>query len=130
MTHTGSPGYHPMPQGQAVDVRERQCVVQLKEYCDQERRQGPMVSTQPPLGRALQRLGLVSGQSRQTSALRERDEVGIARRAYLRAKRANRHAHGGTVRPDVSLDESSSNVTHATPRTWSCAEDGPWGHKP
>jgi hypothetical protein len=27
-----------MPQGQAVDVRERQFVVQLKEYFDQERR--------------------------------------------------------------------------------------------
>jgi hypothetical protein len=155
-----------MPQGQAVDVRERQFVVQLKEYFDPERRQGPTVSTQdavgrvaqalglgkrtvkellrtyrqtghgatapldakgnPPyrlqraletvmrqrirarnrqgspssvrslahwlnehdaevpratLGRALQRMGLVSGQSRQTSALRERDEVVIARRA-------------------------------------------------
>src|SRR5205823_9122829 len=46
MTNTGSPGYHPMPQGQAVDVRERQFVVQLKEYFDQERRQGPTVSTQ------------------------------------------------------------------------------------
>jgi hypothetical protein len=27
-----------MPQGQAVDVRERQFVVQLKEYFDQEAR--------------------------------------------------------------------------------------------
>src|SRR5882672_2891710 len=191
MTHTGSPGYHPMPQGQAVDVRERQFVVQLKEYVDQERRQGPTVSTQdavgrvaqalglgkrtvkeilrtyrqtgqvatapldakgkPPyriqpaletvirerirpgshisvrslahwlnehdeevpratLGRARQRMGLVYGQSRQTSALREREEVVLARRAYLCAKRANRHAHGGTVRPDVSLDERSLHV--------------------
>jgi hypothetical protein len=30
--------------------------------------------------------------------------VVVARRAYLRAKRANRHAHGGTVRPEVYLD--------------------------
>ena len=204
-----------MPQGQAVDVRERQFVVQLKEYFDQERRQGPTVSTQdavgrvaqalglgkrtvkeilrtyrqtgqvatapldakgkPPyriqpaletvirqrirelnrqgshisvrslahwlnehdeevpratLGRALQRMGLVYGQSRQTSALRERDEVVIARRAYLRAKRANRNAHSGTVRPEVYLDESSINVHHSTPRTWYFAEDGPWVHKP
>jgi len=196
-------------------VRERQFVVQLKEYFDQERRQGPTVSTQdavgrvaqalglgkrtvkeilrtyrqtghvatapldakgkPPyriqraletvirqrirelnrqgshisvrslahwlnehyeevpratLGRALQRMGLVYGQSRQTSALRERDEVVIARRAYLRAKRANRSAHGGTVRPEVYLDESYINVNHSTPRTWSFAEDGPWVHKP
>lgn len=204
-----------MPQGQAVDVRERQFVVQLKEYFDQERRQGPTVSTQdaagrvaqalglgkrtvkeilrtyrqpgqvatapldakgkPPyriqpaletvirqriralnrqgspisvrslahwlnehyeevpratLGRALQRMGLVYGQSRQTSALRERDEVVIARRAYLRAKRANRNAHDGTVRPEVYLDESYIHVHHSTPRTWYFAEDGPWVHKP
>jgi transposase len=204
-----------MPQGRAVDVRERQFVVRLKEYFDQERRQGPAVSTQdavgrvaqalglgkrtvkeilhtyrqtgqtalvpleskgkPPyriqqaletvirqrirelnrqgshvsvrslahwlsehyeevpratLGRTLQRMGLVYGKSRQTSALRERDEVVVARRAYLRAKRANRSAHGGTVRPEVSLDESSINVNHATPRTWYFAEDGPWVHKP
>jgi len=204
-----------MPQGQAVDVRERQFVVQLKEYVDQERRQGPTVSTQdavgrvaqalglgkrtvkemlrtyrqtgqvatapldakgqPPyrlpcaletvirqrmrernrpgshirvrslahwlnehdeevpratLGRALQRMGLVSGQSRQPSALREREEVVLARRAYLCAKRANRHAHGGTVRPEVSLDERSLHVHHATPRTWDCAADGPWVHQP
>src|SRR4029453_18511311 len=41
------------------------------------------------LGRALQHMCLVYGQSRRTSALRERDEVVIARRAYLRPKRAN-----------------------------------------
>ncbi len=47
-----------MPQGQAVDVRERQCVVQLQEYFDQERRQGPTVSTQDAVGRVAQALGL------------------------------------------------------------------------
>jgi transposase len=204
-----------MPQGRAVDVRERQFVVRLKEYFDQERRQGPVVSTQdavgrvaqalglgkrtvkeilhtyrqtgqvalapleskgkPPyriqqaletvirqrirelnrqgshvsvrslahwlsehyedvpratLGRTLQRMGLVYGKSRQTSALRERDEVVVARRAYLRVKRANRSANGGTVRPEVYLDESYINVNHSTPRTWYFAEDGPWVHKP
>jgi transposase len=204
-----------MPQGQAVDVRERQFVVQLKEYFDQERRQGPTVSTQdavgrvaqarglgkrtvkeilrtyrqtgqvaavtldakgkPPyriqhaletvmrqrirelnrqgshisvrslvhwlsehyaevpratLGRALQRMGFVYGPARQTAALRERDEVVIARRAYLRAKRATRHAHGGPVRPEVYLDERYVNMNHATPRTWYFAEDGPWVHTP
>ena len=77
------------------------------------------------LGRALQRMGFVYGPARQTAALRERDEVVIARRAYLRAKRANRHAHGGTVRPEVYLDESYI-LNHATPRTWYFAEDGPW----
>ena len=204
-----------MPQGRAVDVRERQFVVRLKEYFDQERQQGPSVSTQdavgrvaqalglgkrtvkeilhtyrqtgqvalatleskgkPPyriqqaletiirhrvrelnrrgshvsvrslahwlsenyeevpratLGRTLQRMGLVYGKSQTTSALRERDEVVVARRAYLRAKRANRQANGGTVRPEVYLDESYINVNHSTSRTWYFAEDGPWVHKP
>jgi len=192
-----------MPQGRAVDVRERQFVVRLKEYFDQERQQGPSVSTQdavgrvaqalglgkrtvkeilhtyrqpgqvalatleskgkPPyriqqaletiirhrvrelnrrgshvsvrslahwlsenyeevpratLGRTLQRMGLVYGKSQTTSALRERDEVVVARRAYLRAKRANRQANGGTGRPEVYLDESYINVNHSTSRTW------------
>src|SRR5881398_3398869 len=168
-----------MPQGQAVDFRERQFVVQLKEYFDQERQQGLSVSThdavgrvaqalglgkrpvkemlstypkvgqvavpalepkgKPPyriqpaletvirqrmrelnrqgshvrvrslahglsenseagpratLGRTLQRMGWVYGKSRHTPALRERDEVVIARRASRRTKRANRAAHG------------------------------------
>lgn len=204
-----------MSQGQAVDFRERQFVVRLKEYFDQERQQGLSVSTQdavgrvakaldlgkrtvkeilstyhkagqvavpaleskgkPPyriqpaletvirqrirelnrqgshvsvrslahwlsenyeevpratLGRTLQRMGLVYGKSRNKSALRERDEVVIARRAYLRTKRANRDAHGGTVRPEVYLDESYVNVNHSTPRTWYFAAEGPWVHKP
>ena len=204
-----------MPQGQTVDVRERQFVVQWKEYGDHERRQGPTVSTQDavgrvaqacglgkrtvqamlrtyrqtgpvapgtldakgqppyriqhaletvmrpriralnrqgspisvrrlvhwlsahdeavpraPLGPALQRMGFVYGQAWQPAALRERDAVVIARRAALRAKRANRHAHGGTVRPAVYLDERDVNRHPATPRTWYCAEDGPWVPKP
>lgn len=208
-------GCRQMSQGQAVDFRERQFVVRLKEYFDQERQQGLSVSTQdavgrvakaldlgkrtvkeilstyhkagqvavpalaskgkPPyriqpalepvirqrirelnrqgshvsvrslahwlsenyeevpratLGRTLQRMGLVYGKSRNKSALRERDEVVIARRAYLRTKRANRDAHGGTVRPEVYLDESYVNVNHSTPRTWYFATEGPWVHKP
>ena len=204
-----------MSQGQAVDFRERQFVVRLKEYFDQERQQGLSVSThdavgrvakalglgkrtvkeilstyhkvgqvavpaleskgKPPyriqpaletvirqriralnrqgshvsvrslahwlsenyeavpratLGRTLQRMGLVYGKSRNKPALRERDEVVIARRAYLRTKRANRAAHGGTVRPEVYLDESYVNVNHSTPRTWYFAAEGPWVHKP
>jgi len=73
---------------------------------------------------------LVYGTSRQKSALRERDEVVIARRAYLRMKRAHRDAHGGTGCPEVYLDERSVNVHHSTPRTWSCAAEGPWVHTP
>ena len=74
--------------------------------------------------------GVLPIGSRNKSALRERDEVVIARRAYLRTKRANRDAHGGTVRPEVYLDESYVKVNHSTPRTWYFAAAGPWVHKP
>jgi hypothetical protein len=204
-----------MSQGKAINVWERQVIVRLKAYFDQEHRQGPSVATRDPagrvakalgigkrsvkeilstyhktgqvavavpecigkppyriqpaletlirqriralnrqgshisirslsqwlsenyeavphgtLGRTLQRMGLVYGTSRNTSALRERDEVLIARRTYLRAKRANRAPQGGTIRPEVYLDESYVNVNHSTPRTWYFAEEGPWVHKP
>jgi len=69
------------------------------------------------LWRALQRMGFVYGTSRSKSALRERDDVLIARREYLRTKLANQRPHGGTVRPEVYLDESYVNVNHSTPRT-------------
>ena len=49
------------------------------------------------LWRTLQRMGFVYGTSRSKSALRERDDVLIARREYLRTKLANRSPHGGTV---------------------------------
>jgi transposase len=77
------------------------------------------------LWRALQRMGFVYGTSRSKSALRERDDVLIARREYLRTKLANRSPHGGTVGPEVYLDASYVNVHHSTPRTWYFAEEGP-----
>ena len=40
-----------MSQGRAVDLRKRQLIVQLKEHFDQERFQGPFVSTEDPAGR-------------------------------------------------------------------------------
>ena len=63
-------------------------------------------------------------------ALRERDDVLIARRTYLRAKLTNRDYRGGTIRPEVYLDESYVNVNHSTERTWYFAEEGPWVQKP
>jgi hypothetical protein len=47
-----------MSQGQAVDCRERQLVVRLKEYFDQERQQGLSVSTQEAVGRVAKALDL------------------------------------------------------------------------
>jgi transposase len=204
-----------MPQGKAIDLRERELIVRLKEHFDEERFQGPFVSTEDPagrvakalglgkrvvkevisnyhqtgtitlpdvaskgkppyrvqpaletvirheirrhnregshvslsslskwldehyeripkatLGRTLGRIGFVFGKSRRKSALRERDDVLIARRTYLRAKLANRDGQGGTIRPEVYLDESYVNVNHSSERTWYFAEEGPWVRKP
>jgi transposase len=204
-----------MPQGKAIDLRGRQLVLRLKEHFDEEKFQGPFVSTADPagrvakvlglgkrvvkeivseyrqtgtlsppelaskgkppfriqpaletvirheirqrnregshislrdlsnwldehyeriptatLGRALGRMGFVFGRSRRKSALRERDDVLIARRSYLRAKLANRDAQGRTIRPEVYLDESYVNVNHSSERTWYFAEEGPWVQKP
>lgn len=204
-----------MSQGKAIDVRSRQLVVQLKEHFDQERRDGPFVSTKNPAGRVaaalgiglrtvkeilstyhqtgevtvpalehkgkppyrvqaafatvirqrirelnrqgchvglralaqwlsqhygaitpttlwrtLQRLGFVYGPSHQRSGLKERDDVLIARRTYLRAKLANRKRGGGTRRPEVYVDETYGNVNHSTSRTWYSVEEGPWVQKP
>ncbi len=47
-----------MPQGKAIDLRERQLVVRLKEHFDEERFQGPSVSTMDPAGRVAEALGL------------------------------------------------------------------------
>src|SRR5271157_1102991 len=82
------------------------------------------------LWRTLQRLGFVYGLSRQRSHLKERDDVLIARRSYLRAKLANRKPGGGTRRPEVYVDETFVNVNHSTTRTWYCEEEGPWVQKP
>ena len=73
-----------MPQGQAVDVRERQFVVQLKEYFDQERRQGPTVSTQDAVGRVAQALGL--GKRTVKEILRTYRQTGQVATATLDAK--------------------------------------------
>ena len=82
------------------------------------------------LGRTLQRMGLVYGKSQSKPAFRERDDVLIARREYLRRKLANRHPPEGTICPEVYLDESYVNVNHSSPRTWYFAEEGPWVRKP
>ena len=47
-----------MPQGKAIDLRERQLVVRLKEHFDEERFQGPSVSTMDPAARVAEALGL------------------------------------------------------------------------
>jgi transposase len=82
------------------------------------------------LWRTLKRMGFVHGASKRRSTLKEQDYVIIARREYLRQKRANRHPDGGTYRPEVYLDETYLNVNHSTDNTWYFEADGAWVNKP
>ncbi len=82
------------------------------------------------LWRALKRWGFVHGEGQRRSALKERDYVIIARRKYLRARRANRNPDGTLRRPEVYLDETYINKNHSNRFTWYLEEDGPWVNKP
>ncbi|MCP4109839.1 MAG: hypothetical protein GY749_30695 [Desulfobacteraceae bacterium] len=83
------------------------------------------------LWRTLKRMGFAYGTSKRRSVLKERDYVIIARREYLRKKMADRNKKtGGTIRPEVYLNESYINVNHSAEKTWYFIEDGPWVNKP
>jgi len=86
----------------------------------------------PPvtLWRTLQRWGFTYGTGKRRSALKERDYVVLARRRYLRQKRANRNPDGSLQRPEVYLDETFVNKNHSGQFTWYLEEDGPWVNKP
>jgi len=81
------------------------------------------------LGRALDRWGFTFGKGTRTQRFKEKDHVVAARRRYLRRKIANRHG-GGTVRPEVYLDESYVNKNHSNDFIWYFEDDGPWIQKP
>lgn len=82
------------------------------------------------LWRALQRWGFIYGTGKRRSALKERDEVILARRKYLRAKRTNRNSDGTLKRPEVYLDETYINRNHSNQFTWYLEKDGAWVNKP
>ena len=86
----------------------------------------------PPLTlwRTLQRWGFTYGTGKRRSALKEHDYVVLARRRYLRQKRANRNPDGSLKRPEVYLDETFVNKNHSGKFTWYLEEDGPWVNKP
>ena len=86
----------------------------------------------PPvtLWRTLQRWGYTYGTGKRRSALKEREYVVLARRHYLRQKRANRNPDGSLQRPEVYLDETFVNKNHSGQFPWYLAEDGPWVNKP
>ena len=135
LEHKGKPPYR-VPPAFATVIRQRirelnrqGCHVGLRALA-QWLSQHDGVITPTTLWRTLQRLGFVYGPARQRSGLKERDDVLIARRTYLRAKLANRRPAGGTIRPEVYIDETYVNVNHSTARTWYDVEEGPWVQKP
>lgn len=81
------------------------------------------------LGRALDRWGFTYGKGTRTQRFKEKDHVVAARQRYLRRKIANRKG-GGTVRPEVYLDESYVNKNHSNDFVWYFDDDGPWIQKP
>jgi len=82
------------------------------------------------LGRTLQRWGCTYGTGQRRSALKEQAYVVLARRRYLRQKRANRNPDGSLKRPEVSLDEPCVNKNHSGQFTWYLEEEGPWVNTP
>ena len=82
------------------------------------------------LWRALKRWGFTYGTGRRRDSLKEQDHVILARREYLRVKRANRNSDGSLKRPEVYLDETFVNKNHSCRFTWYLEEDGPWVNKP
>ena len=81
------------------------------------------------LGRALDRWGFTFGKGIRSQRLKEKDHVVVARQRYLRRKRANRKK-GGTIRPEVYLDESYVNKNHSNDFVWFFGDDGPLVQKP
>ncbi len=143
-------------QGKDFTPAMKQLVINLKLHFDEERKHYKEVSTRNPtlrtaqgldigeitvkrinadippvtLWRTLQRWGFTYGTGKRRSALKERDYVVLARRRYLRQKRANRNPDGSLQRPEVYLDETFVNKNHSGQFTWYLEEDGPWVNKP
>ncbi len=99
----------------------------IGEYFTSEHEQEFSAST---IWRTLQRWGFTHGVGQRRSALKERDYVILARRRYLRQKRANRRADGSSIRPEVYLDETFVNRNHSSQFTWYWSEDGAAVNKP
>jgi transposase len=78
----------------------------------------------------LKRFGFTYGQGKCHSAVKEHPRIILARRRYLRRKRANRNPDGTLKQPEVYLDETFLNTHHSYGRTWYFEDDGPWVNKP
>ncbi|ETR67987.1 MAG: hypothetical protein OMM_04837 [Candidatus Magnetoglobus multicellularis str. Araruama] len=80
--------------------------------------------------RTLHRWGFTYGKEQRRSALKERDNVILNRRRYLRQKRLNRNSDGTFKRVEVYLDETYVNKNHSNHFTWYFDEDGANVNKP
>jgi transposase len=76
------------------------------------------------LWRALSRWGFEFGVGTRSAQLKESERIIIQRRQYLRSKIANRAPNGGTIRPEIYLDESYINKNHSRDSTWHLENDG------
>jgi transposase len=85
---------------------------------------------QMTLWRALKRWGFTHGEGRRRDSLKEQDRVILARRHYLRTKRANKNPDGTLKRPEVYVDETYLNKNHSSRFTWYLNDDGPSVNKP
>jgi transposase len=106
--------------------------VSIRSLCGWIYQEYDIEISEKTLWRTLKRMGFAHGTSKRRSVLKERDYVIIAGREYLRKKPADRKSRkiGSIIRPEVYLDESYINVSHAAERTWYFADDGPWVNKP
>ena len=107
--------------GQHVSIRN------LHSWIKEELKKEIPVMT---LWRTLLRIGMIYGDSKRRSALKEQDYVINARRKYLREKIQNRNSDGSLKRPEVYLDETYLNKNHSSNKTWFDSDDGPWVNKP
>lgn len=79
----------------------------------------------------MDRWGFEFGKGTRTQHLKAKDTIVVARQYYLRKIRANRCLkNGGSIRPEVYLDESYVNKNHSNDFVWYSTDDGPWIQKP
>lgn len=105
----------------------RVSIEKLRKYLDSE---FDIEIPRMTMWRALNRWGFTHGTGRRRDSLKEQDHVILARREYLRTKRANRNADGSLKNPEVFLDETYINKNHSCRFTWYLSQDGPWVNKP
>jgi len=107
--------------GQYLSVRR------IRSWLIQEHKTNIPIMT---LFRFLVRIGVVYGDGKRRSSLKESDKTIIARREYLRLKIKNRRKDGTKKRPEVYLDETYINQNISNDKTWYLETEDSWVNKP